>query len=115
MHKLGVINFMNAQASTGVGSTISLTRQGVKTHTVQVFITGGPSDVVIELQGSIDGSNWFTLAEHTFSAAELSASQAMFHVTGRLVHHVRPNLTTLTGGTSPAVTADYTGDANATA
>jgi len=82
-----------------------LIRQGVKDHTVQATFTGGPSAVVIDLEGSLDGSTWYQLAEHTASSAELSDGALMFHVVSKFIRHVRLNLVTFTGGTN--LTAIY--------
>lgn len=100
---------LNAVTSTGASSVWGF-RQNATDHTIQSTITGSPTVVVLDLEGSLDEVTWFTLASHSFSAAELSAQAAMFHVTNKLAKHIRLNLATLTGGASPTVTAFYEGE-----
>jgi len=69
---------------------------------VQVVHTGSPSTVTLTLEGSLDGVNWFTLA--TWSSGSLS-SGAIVWAADKPVSQVRANLGTLSGGTSPTVTA----------
>ena len=103
--------FLDAATSTGASNSIPV-RKIMQDHTVQATITGAPSAVTVDLEGSLDGDNWFQLGTHPFTAGELTAAQAMFHVVEKPVRYVRLNLTTLTGGTSPTVTALYEGFEN---
>ena len=80
------------------------------THTVQVDITGSPTAVTVDLEGSLDNNTYFQLASHSMTSAELTASAAMFHVETKRVEFVKTNVTTLTGGSSPTVTVRYFGD-----
>ena len=96
---------LNAVAVTGVGTREIEFSVPRKEHTVQVVVTGGPSAVTIDLEGSLNGTEWFQLANYVFTAGDISAGQAMFHVTNKPVMDVRANLVTLTGGASPTVTA----------
>lgn len=95
-----------AATATGAGSSHKLVprRAEVSTHTIQIDITGAPSAVVVDLEGSLDENSWFQLAQHTMTAGELTDTAAMFHVTNKPVEFVRANLTTLTAGTAPTVT-----------
>jgi hypothetical protein len=63
--------------------------------------------VTVDLEGSLDDTTWFQLARHAFSAAEITAESAMFHVVDKPVRYVRANLIALTGGTAPTVTVLY--------
>lgn len=54
----------------------------------------------VALEGSHDGAVWTTLA-----TASGSGPTAAAFVEGRPVRYVRANLTVLSGGSSPAVTA----------
>jgi alkylated DNA repair dioxygenase AlkB len=69
--------------------------------------TAVATSVTLDLEGSLDDSNWFTLASHVFTAGEITAEQAMFHVADKPVTFARLNLSTLGGGTDPTVTAWY--------
>jgi hypothetical protein len=63
--------------------------------------------VTVDLEGSLDNTTWFQLATHPFSAGDISAEGAMFHVIDKPVKYVRANLTALSGGTDPTVTVKY--------
>lgn len=99
---------LNAAAVTGAGSTqrVSLIPSQ---HTVQATMGGGTvaTAVTLDLEGSLDDTTWVQLARHAFSAGDISAEAAMFHVVDKPVKYVRANLITLTGGVSPTVTVLY--------
>lgn len=106
---MSAITFLDAATSTGA-SNIKRLAFLVSHHTVQVTITGAPTAVTVDLEGSIDGVTFFSLATHAFTAGELTATKAMFHVIDKPVSYVRSNLTVLTAGTSPTVTVKYEGE-----
>ena len=87
-HKL-----LDAAAATGTSSSIELTSVN---YAVQVVATGSPTGITVDLEGSLDGTNFLEIG--TISAA------GIFFVTDSPVKHVRANLTALTGGTAPTVT-----------
>lgn len=99
---------LNAAAATGASSAQKV-GQIPSAHTVQATMGGTvvATAVTLDLEGSLDNTTWFTLASHPFSAAEIVAEGAMFHVIDKPARYVRLNLTTLTGGTAPTVTAKY--------
>jgi len=103
------VKLLNAATATGP-STSWAVRMKPRNHTVQFTITGAPTAVTVDLEGSLDDSTWISLASHVMSAAELTATQAMFHVVDKPVRYIRTNLTTLTGGTAPTVTTLYEGE-----
>lgn len=103
------VKLLDAVTSTGVSSSWPL-RMGVKEHTVQATFTGDPTAVTILLEGSLDEQTWYQLAVHNAIGDDLTNQQTMFHVTSKLVNAIRINLSTLTGGTSPTVTALYDGE-----
>lgn len=94
---------------TATGASDRLLTTSSSRHTVQAIMGGTvvATAVTIQLQGSLNGDNWFELAEQAFTAAEITAGQAMFHVINKVVIWVRLDLTTLTGGTAPTITATY--------
>jgi len=61
-------------------------------------IAGVFSALVVALEGSIDGTNWFVLGTDSTTAAGVTI------VTDKPVLYLRGNVTTFTGGTS--VSAD---------
>jgi hypothetical protein len=52
--------------------------------------------LVIDVEGSITGNSFFTLASHTSTSAERTAHCAMFHVVDKPIVWIRTNITTLT-------------------
>ncbi len=91
-------------ALTATGTTAGFAVPSNSFHTLQAVVTGSPSVCTINLDGSLDGTNWFDI-----SGNQTCTSSVMFHVVNRSVTNVRANLTALSGGTAPTVTARYTG------
>jgi hypothetical protein len=93
---------VNTQAFSTVsaGATVDL-GYARGTHTMQTKSTGTPATVSITLQGSLDGSTWATLATSTSTTGDMQ--QAV----DKPVRYLRANLGTLTGGTTPTVTAMF--------
>lgn len=88
---------LNAVVATGASPSIDL-GQAFASHTMQTVVTGAPT-VSATLQGSLDGTNWATLATTT------SATGDMQHAVDKPVRFLRVNLGTFTGGTAPTFTA----------
>lgn len=103
------VKLLDAVTATGP-SLPWIVRMKPRNHTVQLIITGDPTAVTLDLEGSLDGVTWAQLAEHVMSAEELAAGNSMFHVVDQVVRYVRLNLTLLTAGTAPTVTAFYAGE-----
>ncbi len=61
-------------------------------------VTGGPTAVTVNIEGSLDNSNWYTLDTDNTTANTFK------EITQRGAKFIRANLVTLTGGTSPTVT-----------
>jgi hypothetical protein len=98
------VKLLDAVTSTGVSPSW---RANCVNHTIAADITGSPTAVTIDLEGSLDNNTFYTLASHTFSSGELTAGGSMFHVESKMVKFIRANLVTLTGGSSPTVTTRY--------
>ncbi len=98
----------NAVTATGASRTVPV-EPSKDSHTVQAEMGGTvvAIAVTITLEGSLDGVSWVTLATHAFSAAEITAEESLFHVTGKPMPFIRLNLTALTGGSSASVSAWY--------
>lgn len=88
---------LDAATATGPGASRDL-ESLFRVITMAMSTTGSPSTVAIDLEGSHDGTNWFQLIGGT-------PSQGAVSIGTHLVRHVRANLKTLTGGSSPTVTA----------
>ena len=95
----GPYTSLNAVTATGPGTVFDL---GVvrSSHTLQTSTTGSPTGVTVLLEGSLGASGpWTTLATSTSTTGDVQS------VTGKAVRYIRANLTVLTGGTAPTVTA----------
>jgi hypothetical protein len=99
---------LNGEYTTGEtdGVTVTLWPR----HTVSVYYTDADTSISalsVALEGSIDGpevtdanASWGVLATHVFTAPEITAKAAMFHVYEAPVTRIRLNITTITGATS---------------
>ncbi|PWT71029.1 MAG: hypothetical protein C5B60_11425 [Chloroflexi bacterium] len=101
--RLGTLN--------SVGTTLEVdTFVAPVSHTVQVVVTGSPTACTLHLEGSLDDLAVWPRAWADLSGdVSITGSPTIFHVINRPVRYIRVNLTTLTGGTNPAVTIKYLG------
>lgn len=98
-------------AVTAVGPSPQwIVRMKPRNHTIQFTLTGGPTAVTLDLDGSLNGDDWSSLASYVASAEDLTDTKGMFHVIDKTIRYVRLNLVLLTGGTVPTVTAYYEGE-----
>ncbi len=103
---------LDAATATGAGTPIrqdSAPGKAIKDYTVEVTVTGSPSAVTVDLEGSLMGVGYAQLAQHVFDAAEITAQFAIFHVASKSIVFIRGNLITLTGGSTPTVTMRFVG------
>jgi len=85
------ITMLDAASSTGAGNPMSRQRLiSDSTYTVDAV-----SGTVVDIEGSIDGVDFFQIAQHT-----LTSAKEMFHVSGKPVLHILANITTLPSGTA---------------
>ena len=89
----------DGQTATGVSVRHELVTPSGN-FTIEASFTEGTATtctaLVIDIDGSVTGNNYFALASHTFTAAERTAKCAMFHVADKPVEYMRTNITTLT-------------------
>jgi hypothetical protein len=52
--------------------------------------------LVVAVEGSITGVNYFAIGSHNFSSAERTAKCCLFHVVDKPIVYVRTNITKLT-------------------
>ena len=105
-----MITLLDAVTSTGAGTKFTTTKgreEASTSHTVQVDFTGSPTAVSVSLEGSVDGVSLSDMGTHEATAGELTAGTFLFHVVNRAAPVVGANLTVLTGGSTPTVTAYY--------
>ncbi len=97
-----------AATATGVGPAKAFSKL-IDKHVIQVVNTGDPTAVTVLLEGSLDGTNFDIIGTHAFTAADIVNDGAIFFDVDSPCLHVRVNLTVLTGGTTPTITAIYEG------
>ena len=97
-----LVTLLAAATTTGAGASADL--GAIRDEfSVLVQTTGSPT-FSVTFQGSIDGTNWFTLGSAVTSVTNGAT------VTGVLARYVRANLTALSGGTLTAELAFNAGD-----
>jgi len=72
--------------TTGTSSTLISSNTGFKTHTWVIRTDASSSNATVRLEGSLDGSNWFTLDEWS------GTGSTMRHVVNKLVREIRINV-----------------------
>lgn len=97
---------LNSVTLIGESNSIPF-RKITKGHTIQIDITGAPTAITVDLEGSLNNTTWAVLITSPMSAAELTAAVSLSHIEDKPVRYIRVNLTTLTGGSSPTVTVLY--------
>ena len=92
------------QASTGRSKIfVDAQNQGVTNHVVQWTVTGSPTTCTLVIEASEDAVSWSTVSTETCTASSsktLPDSSYLF---------LTANITVLSGGTSPTVSATYRG------
>ena len=105
------VTLLDAATATGAGNSRRMNKKP-SSHTIQATMGGAvvATAVTIDFEGSLDNTTWFQLDQHAFSAGEITAEGALYHIVDIPVKYVRANLTTLTGGTAPTVTVKHVWD-----
>lgn len=102
-------------SSTGLSKSIDLQKEYnypshaiLEKFTILTIFGGIATAATIEIEGSIEGANWFDIAIHEYSAEELANGEAMFHIYDKPIKNIRSRLTEL-NGTSPTATVSVLG------
>ena len=104
-----IVKLIDAVTTTGAGISHILFSSTGKFTIEAVFTEGDATScdaLTIDIEGSVTGSNWFSLTTHAFTEAELTAGAAMFHIADRPVAFFRGNVKTLTKTGANDVTVD---------
>lgn len=91
---------LNAVTAIGAGSARDL-EDVYRAHTLIATATGNPVGWQIKLEGSHDGTNFAQLAVVNGAGN----GPVVVSASSDIVQHVRASLSSLSGGTSPTVTA----------
>lgn len=81
---------------------------GLSDFALEVVVTGSPTDCVVLLEGSIDGTSWLVTLT-SFNIHSFPGGATYLTATGKPVRYVRLRIDNVTGGTSPTVTASVIG------
>jgi hypothetical protein len=85
--EFGKITLANAQTGTGAATNVYVLPSTMSKFTWVAAYTGGTTSSTVYLQGSLDGSSWFTL--------DTSTSDEMRHVVNKPVRYVRSNINSI--------------------
>ncbi|HZY60578.1 MAG TPA: hypothetical protein VFE56_12500 [Candidatus Binataceae bacterium] len=101
-YTLGIAPAVSFTAKSATGPGTALDGLAVRANAVMVVTTSaGVSAGSVRLQGSLDGTNWFSLGSAVSTTAASTTTQVV--VTGAYARYVRANVATaITGGTVAA-------------
>lgn len=97
----GTTTILDAATGTGAGTAVVTPLQWRKNAdgiSWQTVITGSPTTMVADIEGSLDNTNWTVLDNQSTVASKLN------HFANPVPNYLRANVTALTGGSSPTVT-----------
>lgn len=93
---------------TGQNYTVGWGKEEANTaHTFQISTNGSPTNVLVKIEGSVDGSNFSCIVQHQMTSDELANDNAIFHLINKPVPVIRANIAQLDGGVSPQVSVYY--------
>lgn len=101
------VTLLNGATASGVGTGSRLAYPSTSFTLQTTYTEGGGGSIsalTIDLEGSLDGTTYFQLAQQAFSAAEITAKAQMFHVVDKPVLFLRGNVSTLTKTGTCAIT-----------
>jgi hypothetical protein len=96
-------NLLNAATATGPGPTTVLDKI-YRTFAFNKRVTGGFAALVVNYEGSIDGTNWYQLG------TDNAVTAAPTFTVDKPAAYVRANVATFTGGTNVSVDFAAGGD-----
>jgi hypothetical protein len=83
-------------------TVLDLRKSLVKTHTIEISLTGTPSVCTYRVEGSSNSTNWYDI-----SGTQSCLTNNMFHITDKPIRYIRINVLSLTGTAS--LTYQWTG------
>jgi hypothetical protein len=98
---------LDAATATGAGSALTFHVPQTR-FSMHVKATGSPTACVVRLEGSVDGSFFASILEIDLSGGGLPDPMNTWNVSATVAPFVavRANLISLSGGSSPTVTAN---------
>jgi hypothetical protein len=105
-----MITLINKATTIGESDGVSITQsqeEGQINHSFQVIATGNPTAVTIQIDGTLDGTNYSELLTHDLTSSEITAQIAIIHLINKTVPRIKAIINTLDGGTNPTVSVYY--------
>jgi hypothetical protein len=99
-------NWLNSETTTV--TTAAEDVLGLSTFALEAVVTGSPTDCIVLLEGSVDGSDWL-VSLTSFNIHSSPGGSAYSTVVNKPVRYIRLRIDTLSGGSSPTVTASVVG------
>lgn len=99
----------SAISSTGTSDSFDVSFTSPTFHSIQLTIAGSPGACTAQLEGTLDGTTWAAL-----TPATACTSSVTFYASAEGAQSIRVNVTALSGGSSPTVTASYQGAGSGT-
>lgn len=93
---------------TAPGTTDALQVKTVTNHTIAVTVAAIDTNVVVRIEGSLDGTNWANLSDVGDTTITGNGTE-MFFFKGKL-NYIRGNFVSESGGTAATVNFVYSGD-----
>lgn len=93
---------------TAPGATASRDVGDLSTHILQYTVAGINDNVVLRMEGSVDGTNFFNLSSEDVDVTVVANGTNAFVYDGR-VNYIRGRFVSESGGTAATVDFSYTG------
>lgn len=93
---------------TAAGATAALNVGDLSTHILQYTVAGINDNVVLRMEGSVDGTNFFNLSSEDVDVTVVANGTNAFVYDGR-VNYIRGRFVSESGGTDATVDFSYTG------
>jgi hypothetical protein len=101
-----IVTSLNATSATGPGEEVAPDQPMLTANAaMQVSVTGAPSSFQVNLEITIDDINWISVLQQTQTGIESPSLAAGYPLINTAFAKARANLVSITGGTSPTVTA----------
>ena len=95
---------LGSKAAAGAYDRVDLIREQ-NVVAIQYLLTGDPTAVTVDFEGSLDGRTWGVVESKVLSADELTALSAFSYIVDKPVPYFRINVSTLTFTTSGTIEA----------
>lgn len=101
-------SYLNLDTLSAPGVTAALPVSAYQEHVIQCKVTNVNTNVVLRIEGSNDGTNFFNLSETEEDTTITADGTYGFKYSG-LVEYIRVRMVSEDGGTDVTVTSTYSG------